>query len=117
MAHTEALTLPLGERLAWLRWLASHAGEVPAILGAIQEITTAADWRGKWEAIKALGDVLIGILEDAPIGVQPLIEGDVQALIAVEEARFDGSLLRAILENLPALIAIITQLAGLFGKK
>ena len=118
---SEALTLPLGERLPWIRWLIGHADLVPALLGLITELQTAEGWRAKYEALKAIGDLLIDALADAPIGAQPLVEGDVAALVAADEQTLelrlgDGALLKKLLENLPQIIQIVTVLAGLLGK-
>lgn len=114
-------TMELGERLAllpWIRWGAGHVDELDDVIAAVGEWSAvpAVPIRTKWEASKVVGDSIIGVIEDAPPFVQALtVEPTVEAL-QVEEARFDGSRLKRLLDNLPAIIAVVTQLAGMFGR-
>lgn len=116
---SEALTL--GGKLPWIRWIISHADLVPALLGHLAAFQDADGFRAKWEAAKAIGDLLIDALADAPLGVGEIVAGDVEALVADETATLElrlgnGELLKKLLDNLPQIIQIVTTLAALFGK-
>ncbi len=116
MSETQAL----GENLPWIRWFLAHFDLVPSLVGLVSELKAAEGLRAKWEAIKAMGDLLIDALGDAPLGVQPIIEGDVEALLladtqALELKLGNGELLRKLLENLPTIISVITALKPLLG--
>lgn len=113
-------TLPLGENLPWIRWFIGHFDLVPSLVGLIGELKAAEGLRAKWEAIKAIGDLLIDAVGDAPLGVQPMIEGDVEAMLladtqALELKLGNGELLRKLLEDLPKIISIISALKPLLG--
>ena len=114
-------TLELGERLAllpWIRWGAGHLGELDDVIAAVGEWSAvpAVPIRPKWESSKVVGDSIVGVIEDAPPFVQALTTEPTVESLQVEEARFDGTLLKRFLESLPEIIAVVTQLAGLFGK-
>lgn len=113
-------TMALGERFRWLAFLARHANLIPALLALFAEWQAATTIDAKAEVIKSLIDLLKGIVGDIPTGLS-VIDGDIQALMAGEEQNLelklgDGQLLKRLLENLPALIQLITTLSGLFGK-
>ncbi len=54
-----------GVGLAAIAWLTRHAKDVPAIMAAYQAVVSAPIG-AKWEAFKALGDIVVPILRDYP---------------------------------------------------
>lgn len=112
---SENVTLELGQRLAllpWIRWGAGHLDELPGLMATISEWSAvpAIPIRPKWEITKATGDQIVPILEDAPPFNQALTLECTETALITEEARFDGSLLRAFLAALPEIIAFINWL-------
>ena len=113
---SEALTLPLGERLAllpWIAWGGRHMGEMPNVIAAAKDFaaTPFNPLRPWWEQFKASGDTIVGVLEDAPYFAQPLVFPLSLESLQTEELRWDGTLLRLFLESLPAIIALFERFA------
>lgn len=108
-------TLALGDRFRWLAFFAQHMSLLPALLGLFQEWQAATTIDAKAEVLKSLIDLLKGVVGEIPTG-EAVIEGDMAALVATEELKFDGHILKGLAENLPQIISLVTMLAGLFGK-
>lgn len=114
------MELALGKRFQWLGFFVQHASLIPALLELFQEWQSAEGIDGKAEVLKSLIDLLKGVVGDLPLG-EAVVAGDVQAMIADKATTLElklgnGELLKRLMDNLPALITLITQLAPLFKK-
>lgn len=114
------MEISLGKRLGWIRFLADNIGVAKALAGLLQEWLAADSIDAKAEVLKGLIDVLKGVWASLPTDAEPVVAGDVMALVAAEsdtlELKFgDGALLKALLDNLPKLIAIYQALKPFLG--
>jgi hypothetical protein len=115
--------LSFADQLSFLRWLLGHTTELPQLLNAFADFQAAPTVRGKWEAVKKGGDLLVAIFDDGPFN-KPTTANSDQPLFSLAEfhaqvndlaiaAAFDG-------ERVQKLVALITEflplLLKLFGK-
>lgn len=112
--------LAIGTRFRWLGFFIQHASLIPALLELFQEWQAAEGAEAKAEVLKSLIDLLKGVVADIPLG-EAVISGDVQAMVAenaqtLELKLGNGALLKRLMENLPAIISILTTLAPLLKK-
>lgn len=116
MSEPQELTLPvLGDRLKllpWIAWGGRHVGQLDDLMLAVKDwaVVPFVPLRPKWEISKASGDMIVGIIEDAPPFVQGLTLAITIEALQVEEFKFgDGTLLKLFLANLPAIIEFIMR--------
>lgn len=112
---SETLELNLGDRLKllpWIAWGARHSGDVDDVIAAATDFSAvpAIPIRPKWEAFKASGDTIVGVIEDAPPFVQGLTLELTAEALQVEELKFglDGKLGRFV-KALPAIFALVSK--------
>lgn len=110
----------LGDRLAlwpYLPWLAKHSTQLPALIEDAQDFIAAKDLPSKWAEFKIFGDVLVPIIDDMP-GIR---SSDVEVPEAEYVQAIASSIIQAgvnwneLIDLLPALIALIQQIAAMFA--
>ena len=121
-------TVSFTEQLSWLRWLLSHANELPQLLNAYSDFRSATTVRNKWEAVKKAGDLLDAILDDAPLTASASLAHSADAAepkadlspaefharvndLAIS-ASFDGERAKKLLALISELLPLLLKLLG-----
>ena len=131
-----AARFSIGERFAFLKWASDHLGEARALVGVVEQWQNADTPTEYWAAVKTGGDILVPMYETSPLynraSAMPLPEEfaclvdetpdeDFMAaasIVAGRERLFkgDGTFLKILVENLPAIMTFIKSLSELFPK-
>lgn len=77
--------------LAFLELLAANLGLVKPLFDLAQTFFAAPTWKARWEAIKAIGDVLVPVIDKDPGLV--VTTGDVAVMSAEAQAEYDAKVL------------------------
>ncbi len=106
-------TMALGEQRI-LIWLFKHRNDVGVIIENAQKFVEAENYVGRWEALKPIGDLVAGSLDELLVEepVDHAVRMNAEAAMAL-----DGTLLRLIMENLPQILAAVLALVEALGGK
>ena len=110
----------IGANLPYWQWLAQNAQAVPTLSADIQDVINAASIDARWAAVKKLGDDLLPIADSFPkltAGMGTAAnQQDVELLKAGPLGKIgDGHLINILIQNGPAIIAIIKTIIGMFS--
>lgn len=104
------LAAQIGTNLPILRWLLSHGDKLDDLMEGVDAVMAAEGVLAKWQAVKAIGDLLATMLDDFPgipgieFSTAPPTEQDAQQLLDIA-GNIDT--IRKLIEYLPQILAII----------
>lgn len=127
-AESKELRLGIGQNLPYIWWALGHRDQLPALLDGAAEIKLAIeskDIKAGWTAVKALGDIVISIIDDFPgfnkaTGTVKLAlnenttDEQVDLLLQAEVLKADGTLINRIVDLMPVILQLIRLFSGLF---
>lgn len=111
----ELASLP-SAALPYVQWALSHWQQLPQIARDVADVESADGLDARWSAIKTAGDAVVAMLEDYPVAApQPVTPESVSAILAEHPAvQANGQIISILIQNLPAILAFITQIIPLF---
>jgi len=97
----------------FLRWAVNHSADLPRIFATATAVYEAVGVHDKWAALKSLGDQLLDLLADFPVGlVQGFASCSPVEAQAVHASGLDLDKLRQLYELLAPLIPVLLNLAA-----
>lgn len=96
----------------------SHWQQLPQIGIDVAAVESAEGLDARWAAAKAAGDLVVSVLDDFPsLTPQPVTAEAVQSMLASHGAdAANGQIIGILIQNLPQILAFITQILPLFKK-
>lgn len=114
------MEISLGKRLEWLTFLKNNIGLAKSLIGLLQELAAAETIDQYVEVIKGLLDLLKGVWANLPSDAEPVVAGDVMALVAAEtdalELAIGPGQILLLLDGLAKLAEIIKAIRAARGK-
>ncbi len=114
MSH-ELAALP-SSTLPYVQWAISHWQQLPQIATDVAAVESAAGLDARWAAAKTAGDLLVTVLDDFPgLAPQPITPDAAEAILVAHGAvGANGQIISILIQNLPQILAFITQILPLF---